>query len=314
MIAVETTQVSHAEFTRCADRSGQFVEEQLVDHKADRADEYIVEKVNHALVNRGALRSTDYGEIDVNVKDGIVYLSGYVINATNQQQAEAAARTVPGVRGVKNQLLADDKILLEVAGALGKIEHVHGVKFFTGLQNGVVGLHGEVGSANVRSLAEKCAADIPGVRGVINYLRSPGLDLDSEDQHFLQPVIGKQIYFRNGESGTVRRVVINPNNRRVIAMVIQGRYPDSQQDPGSFVYGGDQLPERLIAIPMSAMRYLTKNSGFLTIDSAEAARYNDFDFSGFVAPGVDWTPPYPYCPEDVLFPVKSVEDMNQTVM
>lgn len=35
--------------------------------------------------------------------------------------------------------------------------------------------------------------------------------------------------------------------------------------------------------------------------------YSDFDLSGFIAPDKAWTPPYPYCPDDVLFPVESVE-------
>jgi hypothetical protein len=30
----------------------------------------------------------------------------------------------------------------------------------------------------------------------------------------------------------------------------------------------------------------------------------DFDSASFYAPNWDWTPPYPYCPDDVLFPVK----------
>jgi hypothetical protein len=187
----------------------------------------------------------------------------------------------------------------------------YGVKFFTGAQNGVIGLHGEVDSAAMRSLVEKYAANNPGVRGVINNVRAPGVDLQEEDQRFLQPSIGEQIYFRDGLSGRVHKVVINPNNRRVVAMVVRGRYSNSQRDPRFLTYGEDQTPERLIAIPMSAIRYLTKSSGFLTIDSAEAAKYGDFDPSCFTAPPEGWTPPYPYCPDDVLFPAESVEDKNQ---
>ncbi|MEJ2352907.1 MAG: BON domain-containing protein [Anaerolineales bacterium] len=312
MLAAQTTQSSIAEFSRCDDRSWLPVEEQNVDHKTDKADASIAEKVDHALWNIDVLRSTDYREINVYVKDGVVFLSGHVISAGNQQRAEVAARTTPGVLGVRSYLVPDDKIKREVAGALGKIEHVYGVKFFTGVQNGVVGLHGEVGSATVRSLAEKCSANIPGVRGVINSVRAPGVDLEAEDQRFLQPSIGVQIYFRDGLSGKVQRVIINPNNRRVVAMVVRGRYSNSQEDPRFLPYGEERLPERLVAIPMSTIRFLTKSSGFLKIDSAEAARYSDFDPSCFIVPREDWRPPYPYCPDEVLFPVESVEDMNQT--
>jgi osmotically-inducible protein OsmY len=310
MVVVQTTQASLAEFSRCDDQSLLSVEEQNVHHMADKADASIVGKVDRALWNNGVLRSTDYREIDVDVKDGVVFLNGHVISASNQQRAEDAARTIPGVLDVKSYLVPDDNIMREVAGALGKIEHVYGVKFFTGVQYGVVGLHGEVGSATVRSLAEKYAANISGVRGVINAVRAPGVDLEAEDQRFLQPSIGEQIYFRDGPSGKVQRVIINPNSRRVVGMVVRGRFSNPQQDPGFLAYGEDQLPERLIAIPMSAILFLTKSSGFLQIDTTEAAKYSDFDPSFFTAPREDWTPPYPYCPDDVLFPVESVEDMN----
>ncbi len=283
-----------------------------MNHKVNRVDASIAEKVDRALWKNGMLRSTDYGEIDVSVKDSIVFLRGHVISTSNQQLAEDAARTIPGVLGVKSYLVPDDKIIREVAGALGKIEHVYGVKFFTGARNGIVMLNGEVSSTNVRSLAEKCAANIPGVRGVINNVRAAGVDLKAEDQRFLQPSIGEQINFRNNVSGKVERVIINPNNRRVVAMVVRGRYSNSQKDPRFLAYGEDQTPERLVVIPISAMRYLTKSAGFLKIDSAEAARYSDFDPSRFIAPRGDCTPPYPYCPDEVLFPVESVEEMNQT--
>lgn len=312
MLATQTTQASLVEVFRCDDRSRLTVEEQTVNHKADKADASIAAKVDRALWNNSVLRSTDYREIDVDVKDGIVFLRGHVMSTSNQLRAEDAARTTPGVKGVKSYLVSDDKITLEVAGALGKIEHRYGVKFFTGAHNGVVELNGEVGSAAVRSLAEKYAASLPGVRGVVNSVRAPGVDLESEDQRFLQPSIGEPIYFRDGPSGRVQKVIINPNNRRVFAMVVRGRYSKSRQDLKSLMYGEGQLPERLIVIPMSAIRFLTKNSGFLKIDSAEAAGYRDFDPSGFIAPREGWTPPYPYCPDDVLLPVESVEDMIQT--
>jgi len=171
-------------------------------------------------------------------------------------------------------------------------------------------LNGDVNSADVRNLAEKCAAGISGVRGVINSVQAPGVDLQVEDQPFLQPAIGEQIYFRDGLCGTVHSVIINPNNRRVVAMVVRGRYSNSQQDPRFLAYGEDQPPERLVAIPLSMIRFLTKNSGFLKIDSAEAAGYSDFDPSCFTAPGEDWIPPYPYCPDDVVFPVESIGEMT----
>ena len=66
-------------------------------------------------------------------------------------------------------------------------------------------------------------------------------------------------------------------------------------------------PERLIVIPMDVVRYMTKISGFLHINSHEREQYLEFDFAFFHTPNVDWTSPYPYCPDDVLFPVEKQE-------
>jgi osmotically-inducible protein OsmY len=304
MVATQTNLADLTRFSRCDDRSSLLDEEQRLHRKADRADASLAEKVDFALWN--------YGKIAVAVRNGLVFLSGHVISTTIQQKAEAAARTIPGVLEVKSFLVPDDKLHREVAGALGKIEHEYGVKFFTGVQNGVVVLNGEVKHADMRDLAEKCAGNITGVRGVINTVRVHGVDTEVGDQRFLQPSIGELIYFRDSLSGTVQKVIMNPNNRRVVAMVVRGRYPNTLQDSRSSMYGEPPVPERLVAIPMSAIRHLTTSSGFLRIDSAEAASYSDFDPACFSAPGEAWTPPFPYCPDDILFPVESVDETAKT--
>lgn len=198
MVAVKTIQADLGEFFRCNELPWLAREVNNDQARQDSTDQAIAEKVSNALWKNGMLLSTDYREIDVIVKDGIVFLSGHVINTDHQLRAVDAARTIQGVVGVKNYLVLDDKITLEVAGALGKIERAHRVKFFTGTKNGVVVLNGEVSNITVRSLAEKFAADVPGVRGVINFIRVPGFDLKAEDQRFLQPSIGELIYFLDG--------------------------------------------------------------------------------------------------------------------
>jgi hypothetical protein len=65
---------------------------------------------------------------------------------------------------------------------------------------------------------------------------------------------------------------------------------------------------------MDTVRYLTRDSGFLHIQSEETERYKDFSPALFFTPAADWTPPYPYCPTDVLFPVENkIEDNNLTI-
>jgi hypothetical protein len=54
---------------------------------------------------------------------------------------------------------------------------------------------------------------------------------------------------------------------------------------------------------MNVMGHLTNFSGFLTILSTDFAKFQKFDPAAFTTPKRDWVPPYPYCRDDVLFPV-----------
>jgi hypothetical protein len=150
---------------------------------------------------------------------------------------------------------------------------------------------------------------------VVNNVRVSGAKQDLSDQPFLQPTIGEIIYFLDGVAGVVKQVIMNPNNRRVVAMNIWGAFADRRQKPKSLNHGETQSPERLVVISMDAVRYLTTTSGFLHITSDERARRKDFDPASFFAPSADWTPPYPYCPTDVLFPgeyqIEEIQLANQ---
>jgi osmotically-inducible protein OsmY len=301
-----TKQVPHTnldEFSRCEERS------QVTDYgkslsPIQKTDAVIKESINNALWKDDVLRALDYYEIDVRVKNGVVYLNGHIAGSTSQSRIENAIQGILGILEIKNNLVLDNKLTMEVAGALGKLEHTFNCKFFTGVSHGVVVLHGKVSSMEVRMSAEQSAASHPKVRGVIDYIRVPGVDLGKQDQRLVQPPIGKKMYFLDGISGMVRQVVINPNNRRVVAIIIQGHFDELQRNLtlSNISYG--QSAEQLLVIPMRAMGHVTKNSGFLTIQSTDSTNYQDFDSSMFSAPNLDWVPPYPYCPDEVLFPIE----------
>lgn len=269
------------------------------------ADASLKGSVEHAIWKDEVLRAIEYYEIDVRVKNGVVHLNGHIANTTSRIRIENALRSIPGIQGVRNHLILDDKLTVEVAGALGTLEHAHGCKFFTGSSHGVISINGIVNHENVKALAEICAAGNPGVRAVINHVRVAGVTKpELRDLPFLQPVIGEPIYFRDGPSGVVKQVVINPNNRRVIAMLVLVNFSGPRLPSPSRNDATARLPVQLIHVPMDAVRYLTKASGFLLINSHEYDRYQDFDPASFFTPGKDWTPPYPYCLTDVLFPVE----------
>ena len=304
MFPTQNPQTDPDKLSRRGDSNQLLAEEKKGQDENAKADAALAHEVDRVLWKDSAFRATDYDNIDVRVGGGIVHLYGHVSSLTNQHRAERVLQSIPGLRGVNNYLVPDDRLLAEVATALGSLEQSYDCNFFIGVSHGVVLLSGNVSDAKVKLLAEKCAASNPNVRGVINNVLVAGAELGSHDQPFLQPKIGEIIYFLDGISGVVKHVIINPDNRRVIAMTLQGRFTVQQQESKSLSYGKAPLAEQLVVVPTNVVRYLTKVSGFLYIRSNERNRYMDFDPNIFTVPNKDWNPPYPYHPDDVLFPVK----------
>jgi osmotically-inducible protein OsmY len=301
MLQVQTTKTDPAKFSRCEEQR-QILDRGKSISPAQKLDTEIKERIYQALWKDAVIRALEYFEIDIHVKNGIVHLSGHIVNSASQNRVEKAIQGIPGVLGVRNDLILDEKLTVDVASSLGSLEHVYSCKFFTGASHGVISLNGRVNNFNVRSLAERCAADNPNVRGVINNIQVSGARQAALGLSFLQPVIGETVYFRDGVSGIVKQVIINPNNRLVIAMVLQGWFID--QNFSSTNREGVRPPEQLIVVAMKTVRYLTASSGFLYINSYERNQFMDFDSGGFVEPHNDWKPPYPYCKENVLFPIR----------
>src|SRR5687768_1979398 len=155
------------EFSRCEERM------QETDHgkslsPSQKTDAAIKGFIDRALWKDDVLRAIEYYEIDVRVKNGVAYLNGHIVGITSQSRINKALRAIPGLLGIQNNLILDDKLTHEVATSLGKLEHTYGYKFFTGASHGVISLNGNVSDENVKLLAEKYAASHPDVRAVIN--------------------------------------------------------------------------------------------------------------------------------------------------
>ena len=313
MFPQQITQSGSDEFIRCRDSSQSMSKAGDDSRKDTKADSALVDEIYHALWKDDVLRAIEYDQFDVHVKNGVIHLTGHIVNTSSQNRIMKAIRTVPGILVIHNHLVLDEKLTLEVATSLGRLEHMYDCKFFTGASHGILSLNGVVSSDEVEKLAEKCAAGIPNVRGVISHVRVSGSERAMQDRPFLQPVIGETIYFMDGLSGIVKQVIINPNNLRVTAMAIQGSFNEQRNELQSPADGTTTLPEQRIVVPMDVVRYLTKGSGFLSINSTESNQYQDFDLASFFDPILDWVPPYPYCPEDVLFPIEFQTEETRTV-
>jgi hypothetical protein len=94
-------------------------------------------------------------------------------------------------------------------------------------------------------------------------------------------------------------------------MTIQDTFNEQRNELHSLVDKKSKSSEQFIVVPMKAVRYLTKVSGFLYVNSTERDKYRDFDPASFYTPDWNWVPPYPYCSDDVLFPVEyQTEDIQ----
>jgi osmotically-inducible protein OsmY len=310
MLATQIPRINSDEFSRCEKP------EQKTGHgkrlsPGQKTDAAIKESVAQALWKDDVLRAIEYDDIEIHIRNGIVYLSGHIVSRTSQSRIKNALRAIPGLLGIQNNLVLDDKLTLEVAGSLRLLEHTYGCKFFTGASHGVISLNGIVREENVKLLAEQRVASNPNVRGVINNVHISGAEQQLPEQPFLQPSIGETIYFLDGVSGVVKQVIMNPNNRRVDAMTVWGQFAEQRRDLKSSKHSEARFPERLVVLPMDVVRHMTKASGFLDINSNERERYMEFDSASFHTPIVDWTAPYPYCPDDVLFSVEKQEMEHQ---
>jgi uncharacterized protein YrrD len=111
--------------------------------------------------------------VRVRVEDGVVTLEGNVETSGHGSMAAGLAGQVPGVREVRNLLVADHDLEIAVANALGNDPRTRTVQARVESFLGTVTLTGQTPDAEARVAAEHVAAGVPGVRKVVNQLRVP---------------------------------------------------------------------------------------------------------------------------------------------
>jgi hyperosmotically inducible protein len=143
-----------------------------------KSDAGLTASVKSALIEND---STKAGQINVETKDGVVQLSGFVDSESAKAAAEATAKNVDGVKQVQNKLLLRDpnrstgqavddtviaaKVKGEIAGkaGLGTASDVN-----VEVNSGVVELSGFVATSDEKARAGEVARSINGVKDVQN--------------------------------------------------------------------------------------------------------------------------------------------------
>ncbi len=265
-----------------------------------RSDSALTTGVGKALWDDVVLRHTEYRQIDVKVENSTVYLYGYVSLPSLKVRAERAALKADGIWKLENLLTVDSDLTLAVAQAVGKDPRTRKARIFTGSHNGFITLSGETSEIEARIAAQEQAVSIPKVRGVFNSIRVSGVDIYTEDQRTLQPIIGAGIYATDLLIGIAEKVVINPDNRLVTAILANAVFPDPTQMGSNWLWNEHLYEERRIIIPIDSVRHQSEFDIFLKVTGAEAADFETFDANLYTSPDENWQPPYPYKRADIL--------------
>lgn len=142
-------------------------------------DSVLSTKVKAALASDRAVKARD---IEVETRDGVVQLSGFVESEDARTAAVMRARSVDGVAEVRNDLsirtddrpakgpVSDTVIAARVRDKLGNVKLADGSDVNVEVSEGVVQLSGFVKSDEEKVEAGDAAATVAGVRDVENHI------------------------------------------------------------------------------------------------------------------------------------------------
>lgn len=283
MVPVEWVNEFHADHLKLAvDRDAL---DQLSEYLPDKEIKWAIEQAlwENDLIRRGVLA---YTPIEITVQDGRVTLRGHVNTSVERQRIEDIVQGVAGVQGFENRLVVDYEVEVAVAQALGRDPRTRDYIIQVSSRFGRVFLQGKVPTLELQTTAEEVAATVPQVRAVINRLRMSRRPAARTALRIVEPSIGQEVYAVNVQIGQIYKVVISPRSRRVSAVIVRGKLPDSQQ-------------ERTVVVPAERVDFVT-SAAFLTLTALECAQLPDFNPTAFMTPDAAWEPPFPYHREEVL--------------
>jgi hyperosmotically inducible periplasmic protein len=153
---------------------------------AEHSDTWLAVKVKTSLLFHRNVRAT---KTDVNVRDGIVRLSGEASSEAQKELTTEYAKDVEGVREVKNEMtvftatakpgetvgekIDDASITAQIKASLLSHRSTSALKTKVETNEGVVTLTGVAKNGAEKSLVTKLVNDIDGVTSVINNMTIP---------------------------------------------------------------------------------------------------------------------------------------------
>jgi osmotically-inducible protein OsmY len=136
-------------------------------------------QIHQAVTRNLRALARQHAAIRVTVHEGLVTLSGRVATPAGRWAAGEAARGVPGVQAVINEIALpplgpaepDAEVAAQAARALAGEARLPLHRLEVAVRDGWVTLHGEVSQHLHKLAAERVARRLPGVRGITNIIR-----------------------------------------------------------------------------------------------------------------------------------------------
>jgi osmotically-inducible protein OsmY len=132
-----------------------------------RSDDELQQDVEAVLFDVTPMH-IDLKGISARVLDGVLYLDGNISSSIRSDIVQDQAYGVEGLLEIKNNLVADDKLATDIAGALAQDPRTHDLPIGVYPLMGEVRLAGAVHNPQQKAAAEEIARKFPGVRSVIN--------------------------------------------------------------------------------------------------------------------------------------------------
>ena len=134
------------------------------------ADRHVLTAIRKTLWNYEPLRATR-PTLDIGVRDGRVELTGRVRTLAIKEIAEYMLLRVPGVRAVRNDLIADPEVTRAVADAIAADGELGPLCPFVDSRDGMVTLAGNVPTDQAARRLVELATNVPLVASVTSFLQ-----------------------------------------------------------------------------------------------------------------------------------------------
>ncbi len=262
-----------------------------------RTDPEIIADVEAAMDRDLSSPPLGSSVLRVDVRDGVVALSGYVSEHGSRARTEEVIGSVHGIRGLQSELIADDELQARVAQSLSDGARTRGYYIRVHVADGIVhltdALEGAALSTEVVDAAEEVAANVPGVRAVVVQLRE--VEASPHPQPIL-PRTGLPVYTTDGRLGRLEAVVMSRRFRRVTHLIVAGRvFADGAADP----VVGSESESRHWLVPVSAVAHVTAEAVLLGVGRDGVPALPEGAADAFAVPDPSWQPSFDYRRQDV---------------